>query len=90
MFRENVAALREESQQKLIVSKRGQLIEELKLGIWTKEEYIKQVAALEGNVVDEENHSSKRQRTREDLPPWDIQDDDFTGNSGLSQSVGDA
>ena len=86
MFRENVAALREESRQKLIVSKRGQLIEELKLGIWTKEEYVKRVAALEGDVLDEENRSSKRQRTREESPPWDIEDDDYT----LSQSIDDA
>jgi hypothetical protein len=69
-LRENVAALREESQQKLNVSKRQQLLEEFKLGIWTKAQYIQQISTLERGVLDE-GPSSKRQKTREYSPDWD-------------------
>jgi len=73
-LRENMAALREESRQKLIISKCQQLLEEFKLGIWTKDQYVQQVSALEGGVL-EEGRSSKRQKTREYSPDWDIQGD---------------
>jgi hypothetical protein len=69
--RENVAALREESRQKLMMSKRQQLLEEFKLGIWTKEQYIQQVSALEGGNS-EDGRPSKRQRTHEYSPDWDL------------------
>jgi hypothetical protein len=83
--RENVAALREESQQKLMMSKRQQLLEEFKLGIWTKEQYVQQVLALEGGVSDVA-HPSKCQRTREYSPDWDIEGD----LSGLLHDSDDA
>ena len=85
IYRENVAALREESQQKLMMSKHQQLLEEFKLGIWTKEQYIEQVSALNGWIADD-YHPSKRQRTHEYLPDWDIQGD----LSGSSFSSDDA
>jgi hypothetical protein len=75
MSRENVAALHEESHQKLIISKRGQLLEEFKLGVWSRQQYIRQVAALEQGVLDDEETPSKRRRTREYSPDWDIEDD---------------
>ena len=74
-----MAALHEESRQKLMMSKRQQLLEEFKLGIWTKEQYVQQVLALEGGVS-EVAHSSKHQRTREYSPDWDIQGD-LSGSS---------
>ena len=69
-----MAARREESRQKLMMSKCQQLLEEFKLGIWTKEQYVQQVLALEGGVSDVA-HPSKRQRTREYSPDWDIEGD---------------
>jgi hypothetical protein len=54
------ATLREESCQKLIISKRGQLLEELKLGVWTWQQYIWQIAALEQGVFSDEETPSKR------------------------------
>jgi hypothetical protein len=72
-----VAALREESRQKLMMSKRQQLLEEFKLGIWTKEQYVQQISALEGGNL-EGGHPSKCQRTHEYSPDWD------TDLSGLS------
>jgi hypothetical protein len=85
IYRENVAALREQSQQKLMMSKRQQLLEEFKLGIWTKEEYIEQVSAFDGGISDD-GRPPKRQRIREYSPHWDIQGD----LSGLSYSSDDA
>ena len=65
-----MAALHEESRQKLMMSKRQQLLEEFKLGIWTKEQYVQQVLALEGSVS-EDACSSKCKRTHEYSPDWE-------------------
>ncbi|KAF8074111.1 hypothetical protein FPV67DRAFT_1650802 [Lyophyllum atratum] len=45
--RENLEALRSKASEELIVKKRGQLFEELKLGIWSRDQYIKMVSELE-------------------------------------------
>lgn len=56
------------------MSKRQQLLEEFKLGIWTKAQYIRQISMLNGVILDE-GQPSKRQRTREYSPDWDIKSD---------------
>ena len=71
IYRENVAALHEQSQQKLMMSKCQQLLKEFKLSIWTKEEYIEQVSALDGGISDD-GHPPKCQRTHKYSPDWDI------------------
>ncbi|KAF8152528.1 hypothetical protein B0H34DRAFT_120095 [Crassisporium funariophilum] len=45
--RENLEALRSKATEELAVKKCGQLIEELKLGIWSREEYIEMISELE-------------------------------------------
>ncbi|KAG6875098.1 hypothetical protein C0993_010899 [Termitomyces sp. T159_Od127] len=47
MQREQFAMLQQKHMDELVIKKQGQLIEEFKLGIWTKEEYLEQVSALE-------------------------------------------
>jgi hypothetical protein len=38
----------DEAKEKLMLQKRGMLLEELKLGVWTKEEYQEQLLELNG------------------------------------------
>lgn len=80
-----MAALHEESWQKVIVSKHQQVLKEFKLSIWTRVQYIQQIFALDRGVL-EEGVSSKCQRTHEYSPDWDIQGD----LSGSSQDSDDA
>ncbi|KAF8811042.1 hypothetical protein BYT27DRAFT_7090356, partial [Phlegmacium glaucopus] len=61
----------EENLAKLNIQKQGQLLEEFKLDIWTKEEYLEQVRKLEGGS----EPAPKRQKTRYVSPDWD--DDAF-------------
>ena len=68
------------------MSKRQQLLEEFKLGIWTKAQYIQQISTFDGGVLDKGQPSTKRQKTREYSPDWDIQ----TNFSDGSQDSDDA
>lgn len=61
------------------MSKRQQILEEFKLGIWTKAQYIRQISALNGGVLDE-GQPSKRQKTRQYSPDWDIEGDISDGS----------
>ncbi|KAG6867239.1 hypothetical protein C0993_005324 [Termitomyces sp. T159_Od127] len=47
MQREQFAMLQQKHMDELVIKKQGQLIEGFKLCIWTKEEYLEQVSALE-------------------------------------------
>jgi hypothetical protein len=67
------------------VAKRQQILEEFKLGIWTRAQYIQHISALDRGVL-EEGPSYKRQKTCEYSPDWDIQGD----LSGSSQDSDDA
>jgi hypothetical protein len=76
--RENISRLHQESQQKLQVAKRAQLLEEYKLKIWDRDEYIAQLAILDGKQ-DDALPAPKRQNTRAYSPDWDLTD--FQGSS---------
>ncbi|KAG6878044.1 hypothetical protein C0992_008712 [Termitomyces sp. T32_za158] len=66
MQREQFAMLQQKNMDKLVIKKRGQLIEEYRLGIWNREEYLKQVSALEFGS----EPISKRTK-RAHSPDWD-------------------
>ncbi|GLB45646.1 hypothetical protein LshimejAT787_2500380 [Lyophyllum shimeji] len=68
--RENLEALRSKATEELAIKKRGQLIEELKLGIWSREEYIEKISELE---------SPQKRQKRAYSPEWDMgrMDNDF-------------
>ncbi|KAF8797642.1 hypothetical protein BYT27DRAFT_7125099, partial [Phlegmacium glaucopus] len=65
----------EENLAKLNIQKRGQILEEFKLDIWTKEEYLEQVRKLEGGS----EPAPKGQKTCYVSPDWD--DDAFYASS---------
>ncbi|KAF8816060.1 hypothetical protein BYT27DRAFT_7279137 [Phlegmacium glaucopus] len=65
----------EENLAKLNIQKRGQILEEFKLDIWTKEEYLEQVRKLEGGS----EPAPKCQKTYYVSPDWD--DDAFYASS---------
>ncbi|KAG6897143.1 hypothetical protein C0992_003801 [Termitomyces sp. T32_za158] len=58
MQRKQFAMLQQKNLDELVIKKRGQLIEEYKLGIWTKEEYLEQVSALEPALKCQKRHHS--------------------------------
>ncbi|GLB43939.1 hypothetical protein LshimejAT787_1501230 [Lyophyllum shimeji] len=68
--RENLEALRSKATEELAIKKRGQLIEELKLSIWSREEYIEKISELE---------SPRKCQKRAYSPEWDMgrMDNDF-------------
>ncbi|GLB43921.1 hypothetical protein LshimejAT787_1501050 [Lyophyllum shimeji] len=70
IFKENLEALRSKATEELAIKKRGQLIEELKLGIWSREEYIEKISELE---------SPQKRQKRAYSPEWDMgrMDNDF-------------
>jgi len=48
---------------------RAHLLEELKLGIWTKEEYVEKIGELEGGGA---SASVKCQKVCHESPNWDL------------------
>jgi hypothetical protein len=63
----------DENHAKLNVQKRSMLLEEFKLGIWTKEEYLKQIAELSSSSAaptQVQKHTQKQQKVREYSPDW--------------------
>jgi hypothetical protein len=56
----------DEMKEKLLIQKRAHILEEFKLGLVNKEEYLEKVAELDGG-----GRSVKRQNTRQFSPDWD-------------------
>jgi hypothetical protein len=67
-IRENLEHLRHESHLKRIDSRRGQLLDEFKLGIWTRDEYRKKARKL---TREENGSSSSQQQNLRSSPDWD-------------------
>lgn len=56
----------DETKEKLLIQKRAHILEEFKLGLVNKEEYLAKIADLEGG-----GPPAKRQDTRQYSPDWD-------------------
>lgn len=64
----------DEAREKILLQKRGHLLEEFKLGIWTKDEYMEKLEDLEGGAP---RAAAKRQKVRHVSPDWpEILDED--------------
>lgn len=62
----------DENNAKLNVQKRGMLLEEFKLGIWTKEEYLARIAELDGSFTPTPKPNTPEPTpVREYSPDWD-------------------
>jgi len=59
----------DEMKEKLLIQKRAHILEEFKLGLVTKEEYLVKIADLDGG-----GPPPKRQNTRQPSPDWDESD----------------
>jgi hypothetical protein len=77
-FSKNHKMWSDEINAKLIVQKRGMLLEEFKLGIWTKEEYLARIAELDGSFTPTPKLNTQapeptpeQQKVREYSPDWD-------------------
>ncbi|KAH9971582.1 hypothetical protein BGW80DRAFT_1460533 [Lactifluus volemus] len=68
--RENLAAQRSQNRRRINLELRKQITDELKIGLWTREQAQEKISALEN---DDSPHSAKRQRraVREPSPDWD-------------------
>lgn len=84
--RENITALRADAREKLNLQKRTHLFEEFKAGIWSKEDYVRQVAEIEGTnlqpVIESVSPTPKRQK-RDYSPDWP----EFDFDSGDSDAI---
>jgi hypothetical protein len=58
----------DEAKEKLLIQKRGHLLEEFKLGILDKVEYLEKIRELEGGGPPEKRQDT---RVREFSPDWD-------------------
>jgi len=65
----------------MMVTKRAQLLEEWKLGLWDKEEFRAKVADMERKCAGDGSPSVKRQKTQEYSPDWDLRDFDKSSSS---------
>ena len=57
----------DEAREKILLQKRGHLLKEFKLGIWTKDEYMEKLEDLEGGAP---RVAEKRQKVRHVSPDW--------------------
>ncbi|KAG6882328.1 hypothetical protein C0992_012044, partial [Termitomyces sp. T32_za158] len=64
--RQQLAMLHQKNMDEIVIKKRAQLIEEYKLGIWTKEEYLEQVSELDFSAASVSKHQKKSPS-----PDWD-------------------
>jgi hypothetical protein len=75
-FSKNSKMWSDENIAKLNVQKRAMILEEFKLGIWTKEEYLEQIAELDSGLA---APARKQQKVRAYSPDWN--EDDFYASS---------